>query len=163
MKSLEIKIEWEGPFKVDDVINRMDRAGEHPLWDGEDYGLYQIYGEHTLCGKNTLLYIGIVTGRTFSQRFREHKGWLDKDQKEEDINIYLGRIYDDRRHLSNELWTADVKITEKILIYIYSPNYNSRELTEPPILLPYESIRLIHNGERGRLKLQNNAPNDFFA
>lgn len=162
MKSYEIKIEWEGPLKVDEVINKMTRAGAHPLWDGEDYGLYQIYGEHTLRGKNTLLYIGITHERTFSQRFREHKSWLAKDQKDEDVQIYLGRVYDPKRHLTDEAWKADIKITEKILIYIYSPNYNSRELTDSPDLSPHENIRLIHIGQRGKIGPENNAPDDFY-
>ena len=162
MKSYEIKIEWDGPFKVGEVIEKMNRAGDAPLWDGEDYGLYQIYGDHTLCKKNTLLYIGITTERTFSQRFKEHKTWLDKDQKEEDVHIYLGRVYDPKRHLTDEDWKSDIKITEKILIYIYSPNYNSRELTDPPDLSPYESIRLIHTGQRGEIGPEDNAPADFF-
>lgn len=162
MKSYEIKIEWDGPFKVDEVIEKMNRAGEAPLWDGEDYGLYQIYGEHTLCGKNTLLYIGITTERTFSQRFKDHKIWLDKDQKDTDVNIYLGRVYDPKRHLSDKIWKSDVQIAEKILIYIYSPNYNSRELTVPPDLSPHESIRLVHTGKRGKIESEDNAPDDFF-
>ncbi len=161
MKSYEIKIEWDGPFKVGEVIEKMNRAGDAPLWDGEDYGLYQIYGEHTLCGKNALLYIGITTERTFSQRFKEHKSWLDKDQKDEDVLIYLGRVYDPKRHLTDKVWKADIKITEKILIYIYSPNYNSRELTDSPDLSPHENIRLIHVGQRGKIGPEDNAPGDF--
>ena len=161
MTSYEIKIEWDGPFKADEVIEKMNRAGEAPLWDGEDYGLYQIYGDHILCRKNTLLYIGIATDRTFSQRFKEHKAWLDNDQKKSDVNIYLGRVYDPRRHLTDKIWKSDVQIAERILIYIYSPNYNSHALTAPPDLSPHESIRLIHIGERGNAEPENNAPDDF--
>lgn len=162
MREKEITIEWDGPFGVNDVINKMNRAGAPPIWDGEDYGLYQIYGEHTLCKKNTLLYIGITTVRTFSQRFMEHKSWLEQDQKEEDVEIYLGRVYDPKKHLTDEIWEEDIKIAEKILIYIYSPNYNSRELSSPPDLSPYESIRLVHAGKRGKLEPMDNAPQDFF-
>lgn len=158
----EIKIEWEGPFKVQDVINQMNRGGAAPHWNGEDYGIYQIYGEHTLNGKDTLLYIGITTERTFSQRFKEHQVWLNKDQKEENVNIYLGRTYDPARHLSDNLWEKDVKIAEKIMIYKYSPNYNSRELTNAPDLSPHEKIRLLHVGDRGKLEADDNAPDDFF-
>lgn len=162
MKSCEIRIEWEGPFKVDNVIKKMDRTGEPPLWNGEDYGLYQIYGEHSLCGKETLLYIGITTERTFSQRFKEHKIWLDKDQKKKDVSIYLGRVYDPKRHLTDDIWTEDVEISEKILIYKYSPNYNSRELSDAPDLSPHKNIRLVHSGKRGNLEPVDNAPKDFF-
>lgn len=162
MEPYEIKIEWDGPFKVNEVIERMNKGGEAPLWDGEDYGLYQIYGEHTISGKNTLLYIGITTERTFSERFKEHKTWLDKDQNDADVVIRLGRVYDPKRHVTDKIWKSDVQIAERILIYIYSPNYNSRELTEPPILLPHESIRLVHIGDRGKIASEDNVPDDFF-
>lgn len=162
MKDYEIKIEWDGAFKVQDVINKMNRAGEAPLWDGEDYGIYQIYGDHTLSDNNTLLYVWITTERTFSQRFREHKTWLDKDQRESDVNIYLGRVYDPEMHLTENIWAEDIAMAEKIMIYKYAPNYNSRELTSDPELTPHENIRLIHTGERARLHAYDNAPNDFF-
>jgi hypothetical protein len=162
MKTYEIKIEWDGPFKVAEVINKMNRAGQAPLWDGEDYGLYQIYGEHILCNKEALLYVGITTERTFSQRFKEHQIWLDKDQKENDVKIYLGRVYDPERHLTDEVWADDITIAEKIMIYKYSPNYNSRELTSEPDLSPHENIRLIHSGKKNRLEAVDNAPEDFF-
>jgi hypothetical protein len=162
MEKYEIKIEWDGPFKVKEVINRMTNAGEAPLWNGEDYGLYQIYGEHILCGDNTLLYIGITTERTFSQRFKEHKTWLDKDQREEAVKIYLGRVYDPERRMTNQVWTEVVKLAEKIMLYKYAPNYNSRELTGEPDLSPHTNIRLVHIGKRFRLDTADNVPEDFF-
>ncbi len=55
----------------------MIQEGQYPDW-GEDYGLYQIYGKHILCGKDTLLYIGEATEQTFSTRFKQHQHWLCK-------------------------------------------------------------------------------------
>ena len=48
MKSYGIRIKRDGPFSISDIIKNMNRAGKPPTWDAEDYGLYQIYGEHTL-------------------------------------------------------------------------------------------------------------------
>ena len=76
-----------------------------------------------MLAKNTLLYVGITTERTFAQRSKEHQTWLTKDQKEEDVSIYLGRIKDSEKYQTDALWTEDVKLIEKILIYKYSPNY----------------------------------------
>ena len=42
----QVTIEWEGPFSFDKVRANRD-----------DYGLYQIYGEHIIFGKDSLLYI----------------------------------------------------------------------------------------------------------
>ena len=164
IKVHEIKIEWSGPFSLNEVIEKFLNGGRAPDWGVEDYGLYQIYGRHILHGRNTLLYIGMATEQTFSQRFKEHKTWLENDQDEEDVRIYLARIYDPKKHSKKDNWTTwknDVELAEKVLIYKYSPNYNSEGLTNEPDLSPYESIRLIHIGKRNRLREEDNAPKDF--
>lgn len=167
MEAYEIRIEWEGPFKLKEVIENMDDGGsQENNWDGEDYGIYQIYGKHILCGENALLYIGIITERTFSQRFSEHKAWLEVDQDEEDIKICLGRVYDPKKHSAKDNWATwkrDIELAEKILIYKYSPHYNGRELAREPDLSLLENIRIIHTGsyEGNRLLKEDNAPKDF--
>ena len=153
MKVLNMKIEWEGPLSIRKTIEEKNDAGDDPDFEGNDYGLYQIYGRHILCGDNSLLYIGEVTQRTFSNRIKEHyEEWLNR---EENVRIYLGRI------LNWEDWEKDVKRAEAILIYKYSPNYNGRGLGDKPSLAPYKKIRLIHSGEKNKLKLEDTAPDDF--
>lgn len=162
----QIEIQWEGPFSLNEVIQKMIDGGEDPDWDGEDYGLYQIYGRHILHDKDTLLYVGMANEQTFSRRFVEHRTWLAKDQDEDDIRIYLGRIYDPKRHSKEDHWSSwkkDVELAEKILIYKYSPNYNSEGLTTEPDLLLHNSGRLVHIGERNRLQREDFAPRDFRA
>ena len=165
MAEYEIKIVWEGPYKLNEVIETMNDGGsEANAWDGNDYGLYQIYGRHILHEGNTLLYVGITTKQTFSQRFSQHKKWLLEDQDEKDIAIYLGRVYDPLRHSEKDLWGSwekDIELAEKILIYKYSPNYNNRDLTIPPNLSGNESVCLIHTGKYNRLKPVDKAPGDF--
>jgi hypothetical protein len=140
----------------------MDDCGKSPTWNGKDYGLYQIYGKHILCGENTLLYAGKTTERTFSQRFKEHQKWLLEDQYEKDIKIYLGRIYNPKRHTQKDKWKSwkeDIGDAEKILIYKYSPNYNGRELAGIP-KLHHPKFELFNGGRRGRLK-NRDVPKDF--
>ena len=161
MDRYEIKIEWDGPFSLKEVVEKMDDAGKLPDYGGEDYGLYQIYGKHILCGENTLLYIGKAVEKTFAIRFRRHKKWLDS---EENIKVYLGRVYDPERHSKKdnwESWRKDVEIAEKILIYKYSPNYNARQITKEPDLESFKNVRLIHTGKRHRLEQEDNAPKDY--
>lgn len=162
MNQHEIKIDWTGPFTLDEVIeNLTDGGGKDNNWDGEDYGIYQIYGKHILCLKNTLLYVGIALGQTFAQRFNQHKPWLIK---EEDINIYVGRIYDSEKHTEKNNWATwqkDIELAEKIMIYKYAPNYNSRELTSEPDFSPYDKVRLIHLGKRNRLESHDKALEDY--
>ena len=45
-----VKIEWEGPFTIDQVLELNDKS--------KDFGLYQIYGRHVIFGVGSLLYIG---------------------------------------------------------------------------------------------------------
>lgn len=164
MKPHEIDVEWEGPFSINKIIKEMDDCGKSPAWDGKDYGLYQIYGRHILYEKNTLLYVGKTTERTFSKRFNEHRQWLLKDQDERDIHIYLGRIYNFKRHSKRDKWKSwkeDVGDAEKILIYKYSPNYNGRELSKIPEL-HHQEVQLVHRGKRGRLKNKDVHPKDYF-
>lgn len=166
MSRHDIKIEWDGPFTLNEVIGKLvDGGGKENNWDGKDYGIYQIYGKHILYGENTLLYVGIATKQTFSQRFNQHETWLLKDQSEEHIKIYVGRIYDPKKHREEnnwESWEKDIEVAEKIIIYKYSPNYNSRELSDAPVLSPHKNISLVHLGKKGRLKAEDNAPDDFF-
>ncbi len=154
MKPYQIEIEWEGPCSLNKIIEEMDVCGQSPAWSGKDYGLYQIYGRHILYGGKTLLYVGKTTERTFSKRFKGHQQWLLDDQYEKDIHIYLGRIYNPKRHSEKDKWKSwkeDVGDAEKILIYKYSPNYNGRELAIIPEL-HHQKVQLVHRGEKGRLK-----------
>ncbi len=106
-----IKIEWEGPFSIEEVLELGDRS--------KDYGLYQIYGHHIVYGKDSLLYIG-ETGQTFSQRFKsEHVMWLEE---EEGVFIYVGRI-------ASEDYDEQVrKDAEALTIKWHSPAYNSSNI-----------------------------------
>jgi len=163
MTTYKINIVWDGPFKIAE-IEKYNQGGSAPKWDGEDYGVYQIYGKHILCGEDALLYVGITTERTFTERFKEHKTWLLEDQDEKDIAIYLGRVSDPARYSEEDEWKSwkkDVELAEKILIYKYSPNYNSRELTIEPNLGRYKSVRLMHTGKSHKLKPVDEAPRDF--
>ena len=161
LENLQLEVLWKGPFAWRAVISDFDDEGSPPDYDGEDYGLYQIYGRHILCGPDTLLYIGQATGQTFSRRFRQHQEWLEK---EEDINVYLGRIYDAKRHTVADLWKswgADVRLAECVLIYKYSPNYNAVSISAPPPLGIHGVVDLIHRGERHKLCWRDSAPADW--
>jgi len=161
----KIQIEWEGPLTLAQVKKKND-AGEEPKWDGDDYGLYQIYGKHILYGKGpkkeALLYIGQAVQQTFSQRFKQHEEWIKEEGK--DIKIYLGRLNasncsSDR---DNKSWGWYVKVAEAILIYKYMPCYNSSLKWEyPDVRFPFKSVQIRHDGRRRHLKKNDNAPRDY--
>lgn len=158
MEKYEIRITWDGPFNLDYVIERINDIGKAPDYEGKDYGLYQIYGDHILCGPDALLYIGEATNQSFSGRFKQHKNqWLGKERN---IQIYLGRVYDPSRHskLDNwDSWKKDIKRAESIIIYKYTPHYNSSKIGD----YPKADVRITHIGERHNLLEEDNAPEDL--
>lgn len=153
-QTYDINVTWKGPFTVDTVIQKNKDAGSAPDYDGEDYGLYQIYGWHILGGNVTLLYIGQAVRQTFSRRVKQHQKWWLGDEK--NVKIYLGRVFHPKRHSKKDnwrRWEEDVDIAEKILIYKYSPNYNSGRVAEKPLLK--KNYRLRHSGQRRKLKAED--------
>lgn len=162
MKESSIEIIWEGPLTVEQVINLKNDAGRSPHWEGEDYGLYQIYAEHILSGIDTLVYIGKALEQTFTQRFRQHvKDWL---KEEKDVQIFLGKINGQRYSRSDswKSWKQDVGMAEEILIYKYTPNYNSSEKGDYPNLKSFGKVMLFHHGNRHKLQKSDVAPDDYY-
>ena len=103
-----IRLEWEGPLSVDDVINNI----------GEDYGLYQIYGKHIIFGEDSPLYIG-KTDTSFSKRIKaERDDWIWYDEKEGAVYIYVAR----------DVPRSVLADAEALLIYWHSPPYNSANI-----------------------------------
>jgi hypothetical protein len=158
-----IKINWEGPWTVKEIIQKNNHGGtKQDNWAGRDYGLYKIFGKHILYGRDVLLYIGQAVDQTFSQRFRQHyKEWL-KDEGE-GIKIYLGYLeaekYDDKNNWYT--WRWDIDTAEAILVYKYTPCYNSVLKGDYPKLGPFKSIHLLHSGQRRHLRKTDKAPKDY--
>lgn len=152
---------WEGPFKATEIISQLTDAGTAPTYDGSDYGVYQIYGRHIIGGRDALLYIGEATQQTFSARFRQHQSWLVDEWP---VRVYVGRVYSARRHSAEDQWAGwrrDVLMAERLMIYKYSPHYNSVHIAERPLLLALQRVILIHRGNRQRLQVRDVLPDDW--
>ena len=152
---------WEGPFKPTEIISRLTDAGTAPDYDGNDYGLYQMYGRHIIAGRDALLYIGEATQQTFSARFRQHQSWLVHEWP---VRVYVGRIYLPRRHTAKDHWAGwrvDVLMAERLMIYKYSPHYNSVHIAERPLLVALQRFVLVHQGKQHRLQSRDVAPDDW--
>jgi len=103
-----VQVFWEGPFSVEQAIERPEAAGQ---------GVYQLYGQHIVFGLNSLLYIGMTDGQTFARRLRQHRDrWL---QYETDVSVRLGLLRD---HGSLKL----LRNIEALTIWWHSPPYNSK-------------------------------------
>ena len=162
MRKHQIGIHWEGPLTVKDVIRNKNHAGtKRDNWAGKDYGIYQIYGRHILYGRNALLYIGQAAFQTFSQRFKQHTIWLKDEWK--GINVYLGRLEAEKYTDRNDwyAWRWDVDIAEAILVYKYTPCYNSALKGDYPKFSPFKAVRLLHSGNKEKLNKIDKAPEDY--
>ena len=135
-----IRVEWEGPFSIKEVLKLNDQD--------EDYGLYQIYGRHIIFGAKSLLCIGKAEGLTFSQRFSQHRsGWLSE---EEGVSVRVGRIAsgdyaDDPPDWSD--WQQVLRDAEALTIYWHSPPYNSQNINN----YNGQRLKVINKGKRGAL------------
>ena len=58
-------------------------------------------------------------------------------------------------------WKDDVGMAEKILIYKYTPNYNSSEKGDYPKLKLFQRVKLTSQGNRHRLHRIDIAPDDY--
>jgi hypothetical protein len=126
----------------------------------EDYGIYQIYGTHSVLGSDALLYIGLAEQRTFGARVSEHQEWIDWEPG--NISIYLGRLggIDPMTQAKWDDWAGGIIAAEKLLIYFCSPPYNGRgvqnlEVAAPTIVL---NFRRYHRLPRVVTNLYNVSP-----
>jgi len=141
----EIKVLWEGPFKLDQIL---DNKIDHKDYDvnADDIGLYMIYGSHPLYGDGSLVYIGrTLDEKGFRSRLKNR--WvIENNADAESVEIYLGTIFSDERKLTKEE-VIDKELIEKsevLLINALKPAFNSSNIQSA-----YEdyvdSRYLIHN------------------
>ena len=134
-----IEIEWSGPYTLED-IQKMD--GE------SDYGIYQIYGTHTIFGENSLLYIGKAQDQTFATRISQHKEWFIEELSE--LKFFIGQLGGTKLTTEKE-WAQGINDAEKLLIFFSSPPYNSQNLNDYGDVS--ETI-VLNFGKRNRLPME---------
>ena len=136
-----VRVEWEGPFCLDYVIEELNRK--------DDYGLYQIYGTHIILepdgGSDNLLYIGMTgPGSTLSERLKNHKAswiWYNLEHGGE-ISIHIARLPSRSE--------KKIKLVEALEIYWHSPPYNGQHITSIDEYR-YPRIKIINKGSRRKL------------
>lgn len=112
-----IHIDWSGPYILDELSELDDET--------TDYGLYQIYGNHPIYGKEVLLYIGKADKQTFGKRISQERwGYVDNYER---IQIYIGRLAGNSTPTSR-IWSKEIDLAEKLLIYSHKPAYNSMSI-----------------------------------
>ncbi|GGH73228.1 hypothetical protein JOD43_000025 [Pullulanibacillus pueri] len=130
-----IQIQWEGPYKLIDLVTI--RNEEY------DYGLYQIYGKHPIYGSNVLLYIGKADSQTFGIRISQ-ENWVDTNDSN-NISIYVGKLHGEGTP-SEEQWSKEIDLAERLLIYVHKPAYNARSVSSFPNT-KLQSIHILNWGD----------------
>jgi hypothetical protein len=126
---------WDGPYRLDEISR---------FKDGPDYGVYQIYGTHSVLGPDIPLYIGRAEKNSFSERIPAHQEWIQWEPSM--ANIYIGRLVgtDEMTNARWAEWEEMIRRTEALLIYFCSPPYNSsgiKTLAEYPATIVFNFKR----------------------
>lgn len=124
-----IQIQWEGSYQLKDLPHLMN--------DEIDYGIYQIYGTHTVYGNDVLLYIGKADYQTLGKRISQ-ENWLYTNDSN-NHKIYIGRLHGDQP-LNDEIWSKYIDLAERLLIYTHKPAYNAKSISS----FPDKELQLIH-------------------
>jgi hypothetical protein len=77
-----------------------------------------------------LLYIGKADFQTIGKRVSQENWWDTNDSNH--LKIYAGRLAGERTP-SEEQWSYEIDLAEKLLIYVHKPAYNSKSLSSIPI------------------------------
>ncbi len=136
---MPIHLKWEGPLEIEEVCNLKD--------DEEDFGIYQVYGNHPIYGSGVLIYIGMTADQSFGERIKQETWLTDDDIKP--ISIYVGR-FDMNDKLSSQQWIELTKMVEKLLIYSHSPAFNSSNINKS-LGKEFENMLILNWGTRGNL------------
>jgi hypothetical protein len=129
-----IHLLWDGPMSITDALRCKGEA---------DFGLYALYGTHSIFGPGALLYIGQANARPFGVRLCEHqKGWTRWEPS--DVTVYLGRV-GGWKPVNGVEWGALIQRAEMLTIFYTSPPYNSQGIKE---LIGDDNPRLVINHNR---------------
>lgn len=88
-------------------------------------GVYQVYGTHSVYGKDVLLYIGKTTDQNFSMRMDTEQHWdFAANHYNEFSHVHLGMLMPIDDANINEFQSIITDI-ESLLINAHSPAYNA--------------------------------------
>jgi hypothetical protein len=134
---------WSGPHQLADL---------DAFKGAQDYGVYQIYGTHSVNGPDNLLYIGMAQDRPFGERAPE-KEWIPWEADR--LNFYLGRLaaLDGAPDPSDDEWCRLIRLAEATLIYYCAPPYNSSGIIDSPGMRSLPDSLVINYKCRHRLPL----------
>jgi hypothetical protein len=140
-----IHLLWREHQWSDDIYKKFNSS--------EDYGIYQIYGDHPVYGENLLLYIGKAQDQTYSMRLTQHfnGGFITESHIPKFTRLHLS-YFCKTDGVNNDNWGEYIGLVEKILINAHFPAYNSQEIKGVMDKEQFKKELLIMNWEeRGKL------------
>jgi hypothetical protein len=112
-----VHLQWDGPKAWQEKAK---------LKSTKDYGIYQIYGCHPVHGADCLLYIGKACDQPFAVRLKQEVDWMyDADFGR--LSIYVGRCSGWDGTPSDQVWTRQIDLSEKLLILAHRPGWNAQK------------------------------------
>ena len=133
MAEIEIvNIIWNGPLTLKKAYNKKKKS---------DKGVYQVYGDHPVYGLDVLLYIG-QTIDTFGARLKNHD--QDFENWEQEIEIYLGHIYPEKKARPS---AGLIDRVEKLLIPACWPALNCQGIKGPSNVDEVKDLLILNWGK----------------
>lgn len=134
-----IRINWSGPYVVEDISKpgaknakasfRKGRKTYPFNLHGEDIGVYQIYGNHLLYGKDVLLYIGMAPETSFATRIDAHMNNWVKEHWDGVTSVHVGKLdMRDGENPKNKTDAELIRAAEGLLIHYHSTAYNGSNI-----------------------------------
>jgi len=112
-----LHLQWDGPFTWSEK-DKLNGPG--------DYGVYQVYGCHSVYGVDTLLYIGKASDQRFAKRLGQEGHWI-YHQDFQRLSVYVGRCSGWDGTPSDKVWADQIDHAEKLLILAHRPAWNARK------------------------------------
>ncbi|GAB2732073.1 hypothetical protein GCM10027019_09290 [Melaminivora jejuensis] len=112
MDNLTIRVNWRGPFSLEEVCET-DLGG----------GLYLLTGKRPYERNEQIQYCGITEG-FFRSRLKQHH---KLPQIKKDLRIWLGQVV-----YPEQVTRTHLELAEAIIVYFWQPNLNERKRIQPP-------------------------------
>jgi hypothetical protein len=124
MEHKRIYINWDGPFTAEEIRGKTGKT---------DYGIYQVYGNHRIYGRDVLLYVGRAVQQTFGVRIPQHLDWFDWTENQQ--TYYLGRLHGIHQ-IPIAQWDHEIDLVERYLIDYCQSAWNASGLNSGVHRLP---------------------------
>ena len=120
---------------LEDSTSKLDK--------GSDFGIYQLYGDHSAYGDDVLLYVGKAQEQNFMTRLNQHWEWNQNNIKRY-TRIHVGRLIN-MSDGTDKSWGEAINLTESLIISAVNPSLNKQDVNK--VRENYDTDFLVLNWE----------------